>query len=130
MHLWWKIFQVLELDKKARLDLVLLAQSGGVGRTYANKIMWDLLSNWALEYTYRDLSNKVSSEVKWVRMEFDRPPAGHKDLRWWRWEFLQVVPKHMAPWSSKAHLKESWELQLGPGGEPLPPPLCWGGAWQ
>ena len=32
-QLWWKIFQVLELDKKARFDLVLLAQSGGVGRT-------------------------------------------------------------------------------------------------
>ena len=33
MQLWWEISQVLELDKKSQLDLLMLAQSGPVGRT-------------------------------------------------------------------------------------------------
>ena len=61
---------------------MLLAQSGLVGRTYANKILWSLLSNWALDPTYEDLSHKVSSEVGWARRNFDRPPRGNRDLKW------------------------------------------------
>ena len=84
-QLWWEIFQVLELDKKSQLDLLCLAQSGPVGRTWANKILWDTMANWALQRSYRDLSNKVSNEVNWAKKSFCRPPRGHKDLRWWRW---------------------------------------------
>ena len=80
MQLWWEVFQVLELDKKSQLDLLILAQSGPVGRSYANKLLWDVMSNWALDGTYRDLSNKVSNEVNWARKNMDRPPRGHKDL--------------------------------------------------
>jgi hypothetical protein len=36
--------KVLELDKKARVDLFLLAQSGLVWRTIANYIIWNLCS--------------------------------------------------------------------------------------
>ena len=62
-RMWWEIFQVLELDRKSQLDLLMLAQSGRVRRAYANKILWGLLSGWALEGEYKDLSNKVSSDV-------------------------------------------------------------------
>ena len=37
---WINICKVLELGKKARVDLFLLAQSGPVGRTIANYILW------------------------------------------------------------------------------------------
>ena len=35
--------KVFKLDRKARVDLFLLAQSGLVGRTIANYILWNLL---------------------------------------------------------------------------------------
>ena len=53
------ICKVLELDKKARVDLFLLAQSGLVGRTIASYILWNLCSYWALDPTYEDLSHNV-----------------------------------------------------------------------
>ena len=74
MQLWWEVFQVMELDKKSQLDLRMLAQSGPVGRSYANKILWDIMANWALQRTYRDLNNKVTNEVNWARKNMDRPP--------------------------------------------------------
>ena len=76
MHLWWEVFQVLELYKKSQLDLLIMAQYASVGRSYANKILWDIMSNWALDGTYRDLINKVSNEVNWARKNMDRPPQG------------------------------------------------------
>ena len=129
-RLWWEIMQVLELDKKAQLDMMVLAQSGPVGRCHANKIMWDLMSSWATVRTYQDLSNKVSSEVGWARRNFDRPPKGHQDLSWWTWKaykeplqkFDHYSPLH-AEWASDKYIK------IGTGGEPIPPPKCWGEPW-
>ena len=46
-----------ELDRK-----FLLAQSGLVGRTIANYIIWNLCPYWALDPTYEDLSHKVYYE--------------------------------------------------------------------
>ena len=42
LNLWYLVFKVLELDQKAQLDLMLLAQSGHIGRGHANKIMWQV----------------------------------------------------------------------------------------
>ena len=39
---WILVLRILELDQKARRDLFLLAQSGQVGRTHANKILRQL----------------------------------------------------------------------------------------
>ena len=50
MSLWYLVFKVLELDQ---LDLMLLG--------YANKIMWDLKSKWALHDTYED--NGIGTKV-------------------------------------------------------------------
>ena len=49
LNLWIQVTRVLELDNKARRDLFLLAQSDLVGRTHANKLLWDLLTGPALE---------------------------------------------------------------------------------
>ena len=130
MDLWYTIFQFLELDAKARRDLMLLVHSGEIGRAYANKIMWKLLSEWALEDPYRDLSNKVSAEVGWSRMHFDRPPGGHYDLTWWRWRLLENLPGPLKYFSPRAKPKGKFDVHQGPGGVPLPPPHCWGGAFQ
>ena len=126
---WCAIMRVLELDKKARVDLLLLAQSGIVGRTQANKLLWNLMSNWALDPTYEDLSHKVSSEVGWARRTFDRPPRSHKDLVWWRWSCYDV-PKWDKRFSPLEVPRGHWDLKKGPGGEPLPPPACWGAPHQ
>ena len=130
IELWWMIMKVLELDKKSQLDLLILAQSGPVGRSWANRIMWNLMSDWALEGTYRDLSNKVSNEVNWARRNMDRPPRGHKDLQWWRWSYYKEPVRKQATWSPLAVPPRAWDLATGPGGEPLPPPHCWGAPYQ
>ena len=124
--LWWEIFQVLELDKKSQFDLLHLAQSGPVGRAYANKILWDLMSNWGLQRAYRDLSNKVSNEVNWARKNMDRPPKGHRDLRWWTWSAYREPQSRMRAWCPTTSIPARWDLCMGPGGEPMPPPHCWG----
>ena len=59
--LW--IFWCFELDRKAQMDLMLLARQGEVGRCEANAILWNLFSVWALNLDYQDLSNKTSSMV-------------------------------------------------------------------
>ena len=130
VRLWWEIFQVLELDKKSQLDLLILAQSGPVGRAYANKILWDLMSNWALNQTYQDLSNKVSNDVNWARKNMDRPPRGHRDLQWWKWSSYREPLARMRPWSPLSVPGAGHVLRMGPGGEPLPPPRCWGTPWE
>ena len=126
LEMWWLILRVLELDKKAQLDLFLLAQAGPVGRTYANQILWNLMCQWGLEGSYRDLSNKCSYEVGMARKNFDRPPVGHRDLRWWRWSYLEKPMRRVSAFSPSQRPPERWDVRTGPGGEPLPPPHCWG----
>ena len=130
MDLWYLIFRVLELDRKAQLDLMLLAQSGHIGRGHANKIMWDLMSKWALDVTYEDLSHKVTNAVGWARKEFDRPPRGHKDAAKWTWKAYDVPTKEMAAWCPTKAPADGWDLRMGANGEPYPPPWCWGDSWQ
>ena len=123
---WWEVMQVLELDKKAQLDLMVLAQSGPVGRCHANKVMWDLMANWALVRTYQDLSNKVSNDVTWAFKDFHRPPPGHQDLAWWRWKFYKepgLKVEHFSPLHKKK--VSDCSVAIGEGGEPKPPPHCW-----
>ena len=54
----WEVFQLLELDRKAIRDLMLLAHCGVVGRTAFNEVMWALLSEHGLQSEYKDLSRK------------------------------------------------------------------------
>ena len=82
---WLDIMLLLEVDLKAQKELMLLAQSGDVGRTCANKVVWDLLSTWGLMYEYGDVSHKISAEVQRMRQRFDRPPQDHPDMKKWSW---------------------------------------------
>ena len=89
----------LDIDRKAQADMMLLAHAGVVGRTSANYLMWQMLSDWALNTTHQDLSRKVSSNVKWQRRNFDRPPANHNDLWNFKWKNLDDPLPHMKKWS-------------------------------
>ena len=125
---WDMCLKYVELDRKAKVDLMLLAQSGLPGRTLANKILWYLLSEWALEPDYEDLSHKVTREVAKARQTFDRPPAGGKDLVWWRWWRLEDPHHSDERFSPKSVPRGRWYLRMGPGQKPLAPPECWGGS--
>ena len=123
--LWIKATRVLELDNKARRDLFLLAQSGYVGRTLANKVLFESLNVQAADRQYRDLSNLVSHEVYKHRKVFDRPPRKHGDLACWTWESYISPPAHLRKWAPD-QVPRVPEILTGPGGKPLPPPTCWG----
>ena len=125
---WMSIFWVLELDRKAQLDLMLLAHQGEVGRCEANEVLWQLLSIWAIRPNYEELSNKCTSMVYDARRFFDRPPQNHKDLWGWSWS-KYCEPRH-PQWSPRAVPRDPCgngpRVLTGPGGVPLPPPQCWG----
>ena len=123
---WYLIFKVLELDRKAQLDLMLLAHSGLLGRGYANQVLWELMSNWALDANYEDLSHKVTSMVSWARKDIDRPPVWHEDAAWWTWKCYEEPQRKIVPWLPSSKPPQKWYLMTGPNGEPLPPPCCWG----
>ena len=80
-----EICQTLELDRKAQVDLVLLAQQGHARRTEFNEILWELLSTVALDPEYRDLSNFVSSSVGQVRRVMGRHPWNHPRRTFLAW---------------------------------------------
>ena len=120
---WNLIFLVLELDRKAQLDLMLLAHTGLAGRAEANEILWDLLSIWALKDDYLDLSHKVTSMVGRARRNLDRPPRNHPDREWWTWT-CYWEPRRPS-WSPRA-VPDHYEVITGPNGEPLAPPACFG----
>ena len=128
LECWVTIFWVLELDRKATLDIMLLAHQGVVGRCEANEILWQLLSIWAIRRPYEELSNKCTSMVYDARRFVDRPPQNHKDLWGWSWS-KYCVPRH-PQWAPTAVPRSPTGALLsrvttGPGGVPLPPPQCW-----
>ena len=75
---WVYAFRVLELDRKAQRDLMLLSHSGLVGRTKANRILHSLLHDEGLHPDYWDLSHYVSAQVMNARYSMDRPPRMHR----------------------------------------------------
>ena len=125
------IMNVLELDRKARMQLMFLYNSGMPGRTCANQLLWDLLSDWALDPVYEDLSYKVRMEVLELRKTFDRPPGDHEDLFGWTWERYKVPLDKYWRWSPKAvprRVRPDLPLPVRTyeNGRPLEPPYCWG----
>ena len=120
---WQEVMQHLELDRKAMVDLFLLAHSGEAGRAEANEILWSLLSIWALKPEYEDLSHKTSSLVKRARRFIDRPPRTHDDRLSWCWK-KTWEPRH--PEFMPSAVPRDYSVVKGPGGVPLAPPQCWG----
>ena len=80
--LWLEIMLVVELDRKSAMDLILLAQSGAIGRAAANKIMWSLMTDWALDRDHPNLSKRVTVAVRKARERFDMPKKRDMDQRW------------------------------------------------
>ena len=115
---WLLIMKVLELDQKARRDLFLLAQSGKVGRAHANKLLWRVLTGPALDPTYQDLSNLVTSWVYKARRQSDRPPREHADLKWWWWTCYESLHKKDTMWAPEQVPGTHWYVHVGLGDRP------------
>ena len=131
---WIKVCRFLEFDQKATKDLFLLLQHGHVGRTSANKIMWECLTGPAIQRPYEDLSNWMTSKVTTYRQKMDRPPRGHDDNwpcgnfpRGWWWDYYATLRVEDVPFSPCAcpQLGTKWVVTLGEGGRALAPPACW-----
>ena len=122
MCCWHDVFMHLELDRKATVDLMLLAQMGIAGRAAANEVLWELLTVWALKPEYLDLSHKCTSLVYKHRSYIERPPCDHRDLGTWNW-VRHAVPRkpHFDP---RAVPPMPYVHVTGPSGEILAPPQC------
>ena len=125
LRLWISAMRLMELDRKAARDLFLLAHSGLVGRTQANKVLWTLLSGPAISTDYEDLSALATHLVYQARKTFDRPPREHGDLRWWSWECYSTPRRQDLKWGPNQVPAQHWMVQTGRGGMPLPPPWRW-----
>ncbi len=133
---WHFVFEWLELDRKAVMDMLLLCHSGLVGRSEANRVLWELLSIWALKEEYVDISRKTSTLVWEARRHFERPPQADRDCNWW--EPRHYVAPRLPQWSPLAVRWDPVTLEYLPtypdiNGDPQPPPGCWappaGGLW-
>ena len=121
--LWLEIMLVVELDRKSAMDLILLAQSGAIGRAAANKIMWLLMTDWALDRDHPNLSKRVTAAVRKARERFDMP----KNRAWtidgvpWSWELLETIPHDLQYWSPLSVPRNEfgyWTVQVGSDGRP------------
>ena len=126
MKKWMEILAVLEVDKKAMTSLFLLAQDGRVGRGHANHIMWTILSKYAVDPAYQDLSNIIVHLINKHRLDYDRPPREHKDLKWWSWTCYERLYSKDSAFAPDQVPRGRWYIREGPGDLPLPPPQCWG----
>ena len=124
--LWNLCLDTVELDRRARFDLFLLAASGIMGRCEANRIMWLLLAEWAPVRPYKDLSKRVTSACNEARRQFDRPPNYHADLPEWTISCYtdERVGDPWHPYTAPPDL-ERMTWVVGQNDEPLQPPECW-----
>ena len=120
---WKDIANLLEFDKVTWRHLILLAHQGIAGRACANKILWDLLTRFAI-MSHHDINHKAMSTITSIRRLIDRPPANHPDAKHWTFErALQPLELHK-DFAAEA-VPEGPEIVTGFLGAPLPPPWCW-----
>ena len=124
LRMWLKVGRLLELDRKSLMDLIMLAQVIPVGRTKANKIMWDLMTGPALEVPQRDMSHMVTSQVFQARKTMDRPPREHRDLERWDWSCYWTIPRREEKWACHIVPEVPWVPYTEHGEKPVPPPKC------
>ena len=124
LRMWLKVGRLLELDRKSLMDLFMLAQVIPVGRTKANKILWDLLTGPALEEPQRDMSNLVTARVYAARKTMDRPPREHNDLHKWDWPCYWEIDRKDLKWSCHKVPVDPYTIYTEPGRKPVPPPWC------
>ena len=129
--LWHEALLLLEIDAKGQTDLFLLAQCGSVGRAEANEILFQILTNEALDNEYLDLSHLVSNRVSQARSSFERPPKDHLDRgqwdwgRYWRVRNPDFSPQEVRRQYPQAPLPDQRLHVTHTGGVPLAPPRCW-----
>ena len=124
LALWLKVGRLLELDRKSMQDLLMLAQVVPVGRTKANKILWEIMTGPALAVPHRDMSHMVTARVYQARKSMDRPPREHYDLKYWDWSCYWVIPAPEIKWACHTVPDEPWLLYTEPGQKPVAPPNC------
>lgn len=122
LELWKDIWCLLELDADSWMDLMLLTHQGPVGRSEANKILWDLLTRYAVTSEFKNLSRKASSLMSASRRAIDRPPDNHRDLDMWTWRKALDAryPEFLA-----STVPADPRVVTEEGGVPRPPPGCW-----
>ena len=127
--LYYKVLRILDLDEFSMRGFYLLLQSGLVGRAAANKLLWDVLSMWALDDPQEDLSNLVTHEVNVGRRVFDIPIQSLMESSGWSWDRMRNSDKDREAFRPEVvpSRGEHWERRMDLGNNvPLPPPACFG----
>ena len=126
LEYWKDIANLLELDTMTWRHLILLVHQGVAGRACANKLLWDLLTRYAI-MSHKDLNHKAMKKIGEFRRLIDRPPGKHRDAEHWTFErALQPMENHK-DFAAEA-VPEGPEIITGLSGEPLAPPHCWNDA--
>ena len=123
LEFWKDIGDLLELDKVTWYHLILLVHQGVAGRACANKLIWNLLTQYAI-MSHCDLNKKAMSMIAQLRKLIDRPPAWSPYAKHWTIErALQPLETH-EDFAAEA-VPEDPGINTGTSGEPLAPPHCW-----
>ena len=123
LELWKDIASLLELDDMTWRHLMALVHQGCAGRAAANKILWDLLTHYAL-LGHLELSHKTQKLIGEARRVIDRPPEWHRDGEHWTFERAIEPAENFKNFAAEM-VPDGALVTTGPAGEPLAPPYCW-----
>ncbi len=116
------IWMHLELDADCWMEALMLLHQGPVGRAELSKVLFKVLTEYAITSEYRNLSCNVSSLLGTSRRYLDRPPDGHKDLKFWS---LQRASVSRYPEFLPSSVPHNAVVVTDDGGVPRAPPGCW-----
>ena len=125
-RLWYKVLRMLDLDEKSMRGFFMLLHSGSVGRAAANKLLWNILSTWALDDPQKDISHMVTKEVGVARRVFDLPREDLMETTGWSWDRMRNSDETREAFRPKVvpTKGDHWELRADLEHVPLPPPGC------
>ena len=123
LELWKDIAMLLELDDMTWRHLMILVHQGCAGRAAANKILWDLLNNFALG-DHMELSHKTMQMIGQARKILDRPPEFHPDKKHWTFERAIEPTENLKNFAAES-VPDGAQVTTGRCGVPLAPPHCW-----
>ena len=123
LELWKDIASLLELDDMTWRHLMVLVHQGCAGRAAANKILWDLLTIYALG-EHVELNHKTMQLIGQFRRILDRPPEWHDDKRHWTYERAIEPTENLKNFAAEM-VPDGARVTTGRCGIPLAPPHCW-----
>ena len=123
LEYWKDIANLLELDEMTWRHLILMVHQGVTGRAAANKLIWDLLTQYAI-MEHVDLNHKAMSLITDCRKLIDRPPSWHDDAQHWTFE-RALQPTEIIKHFAAEAVPEGPQVTTGNEGQPLVPPHCW-----